>query len=305
MNPFNITILGSSAAVPTKQRALSSQLLNVGGSYYLIDCGEGTQSQLSKYGIAILKIDNILISHLHGDHFLGLIGLLSTLDMLGRRKAISIYCPKGVPEYVEFHTRLFGGESFGFEINFVLHNPKSPNIIIDTNSISVQTIPLSHKIPTCGFFFKEKQALPNIRKEKIEVYNIPIKEIVNIKNGADFITSDGKSIPNQSLVNSAPRPRSYAYFSDTRPNIEMAKIIEGVDVLYHEATYGNDLGNQAVKTGHSTSVEAAEIAKVSKASKLLMGHFSARYSNISTLVGEARSVFAESYAVEDGMNIKL
>ncbi|MFV0345997.1 MAG: ribonuclease Z [Bacteroidales bacterium] len=305
MNPFEITILGSSAAVPTKRRALSSQIVNINGKYLLIDCGEGTQFQLRKFGAPILKIDNILISHLHGDHFLGLVGLLSTFDILGRRKAVNIYCPKGVQEYVAFHTQLFGGESFAFEINFIEHNQKSPQTIIDTKSVSVQTIPLSHRVPTCGFYFKEKQILPNIRKEKIEVYNIPVKDIINIKRGADFITKEGRIIPNSVLVKDAPLPRSYAYFSDTRPNMEMARVIENVKVLYHEATYGEEFYQQAVKTGHSTAKEAAELANACKTSKLLLGHFSARYDSVDSLVNEARSVFQEAYAVEDGMKIEL
>ncbi|MFV0505107.1 MAG: ribonuclease Z [Bacteroidales bacterium] len=305
MNPFDITILGSSAAVPTRHRALSSQLLNINGKYFLIDCGEGTQLQLKKFGIHVLKIDCIFISHLHGDHFLGLIGLLSTIDILGRRKAVNVYCPTGVKEYVEFYLNLFESEGFGFKVSFVEHNHKSPEIIIDTSSLTVQSIPLSHRVPTCGFFFKEKQALPNIRKEKIEVYNIPIKEIINIKKGSDFVAEDGRIIANHLLTKPSPLPRSYAYFSDTRPNLEMAKLISDVNVLYHEATFGEEFKQQAIKTGHSTAKEAAEMAKVCSASRLFIGHFSARYNKVEGLLNEARSIFKETYAVEDGMRIEL
>ncbi len=301
---FELTILGSSSALPTSERYPTAQVLNVLGQFFLIDCGEGTQIQMRRLKLRFSKISRIFISHLHGDHYFGLPGLISTFSLLGLKKDVHIYAPEGLRELIrpQIEHMKHGLE---FSIHFHLLDMKVRQVIYSDEKAEVVSFPVKHSIPTCGFLFREKQKQPNIKKEAIKRYNIPIKNILAIKNGADFTKEDGTVIPNKKLVIPPRKPRSYAFCTDTKYYEPIIEQVQGVDLLYHEATFGDDKEKLARKTLHSTARHAATIALNASVKKLLIGHFSARYKNIELLVNEAREVFTETYAAHDGDIIKV
>ena len=297
--PFELTILGSSSALPTSERYPTAQVLNILGRFFLIDCGEGTQIQLRRQKIGFSKINHIFISHLHGDHYYGLIGLISTLNLLGLKKEIHIYSHSELKNLLQAQLDYIKGEMM---VNLIFHplNLKKTQKIYCDNRVEITSFPVKHSVPTSGFLFKEIQKQPNIKKELIEEYSIPIIKIKEIKAGADFITKEGKTIPNKQLTSLARHPRSYAFCTDTAYHKPIADIIRGVDLLYHEATFPEEMKDFARKTLHSTPKEAAQIAKLSNAKKLIIGHFSARYKNSLIFEEEAKSVFTNSVAAKDG-----
>ena len=301
---FTLNILGSSSALPTSTRFPTAHLLNIDEHFFLIDCGEGTQIQLRKYKLRFGRIHHIFISHLHGDHIYGLWGLISSYGILGRKEDLHIYAPPEIEQIVSNHLYLYEN-TLPFNIIYHYLNCNRSERIFENDKLFVETIPLKHRIPTCGFLFKEKVRSRNIKKELIELYNIPIREILKIKKGADFVTEDGKVIPNKKLTKPPYNPRSYAYCSDTVFNESIITKIKNVDLLYHEATYKHDLEKLAKETFHSTSMQAATIANKANVKKLLIGHFSARYKDISLLLEEAKSIFENTYAVEDGSSFKV
>ncbi|KPL17345.1 MAG: ribonuclease Z [Bacteroides sp. SM23_62] len=296
---FRLTILGSSSALPTSERFPTAQLLNVNERFFLIDCGEGTQMQLRKYRIRLGKIHHIFISHLHGDHIFGIFGLLSSFSLLGREEPLHVFGPEGLEELVLDHLKFFQND-LGFELYFHRIQCRRPALVHEDKNITVLSLPMIHRIPTCGFLFREKPRERNILKEKIIEYNIPVKDIVKIKQGADFILPDGTSIPNALLTLPPPAPRSYAYCSDTRPNKVNIPHLEGVDLLYHEATFAQEDASLAHETFHSTARQAAELAAGAGVGRLLIGHFSSRYKDISLLETEAREIFPGTTLVNDG-----
>ncbi len=296
---FELTILGSSSAVPTSRRNLTAHVINIHERFFLIDCGEGTQIQLRKNKIRFGKIDNIFISHLHGDHIFGLYGLISTFNLLNRKKDLHIYAHPELETILNKHIEYF---ERAISYNIVYHhiNPKLNEIIYDDDNLIVETIPLKHRIPTCGFLFKEKPHLCNLKKDVVTVYNIPIHKIKSIQEGADFINEEGEVIPNARITLSPYKSRSYAYCTDTMYSEKIIPIIEKVDLLFHEATLAKNMKKQAKLTFHSTSEDAASIAKKANVGKLIIGHFSARYKDVQPLVDEAREVFSNTYSAEDG-----
>ncbi|MCD4770493.1 MAG: ribonuclease Z [Bacteroidales bacterium] len=301
---FEITILGSSSALPTSQRYPAAHVLNAHERFYLIDCGEGTQMQLRKNRIRLGKINNIFISHMHGDHIFGLYGLLSTLNLTGRKTPINIFAAEQFGPIMQSHLNDF---DLHLKFDLIFHPLKgdSPSLIFTDKIITVTSIPLRHRIPTYGFLFREKQKERNIIKESLKEYRIPLISIPGIKRGEDFITGSGKVIPNREITNDPPIPRSYAYCSDTSYFKQLSQFVRGVDLLYHEATFGSELADLARQTGHSTSIEAATVARDAEAKKLVIGHFSARYKSVELLVEEARSVFKETIAAQDGAVITI
>ncbi|MFH2143163.1 MAG: ribonuclease Z [Bacteroidota bacterium] len=301
---FTLTVLGSSSALPTSERFTSAHVLNVHEHLFLIDCGEGTQIQLRKYKIKFSKIDNIFISHTHGDHILGLIGLISSFDLLGRKHPLNIYSPGKLDSIINSQL-VFFDDHLNFEIIFHKVDHLVPNLIFENKQVEIYSVPLKHRIPTTGYVFKEKPALPNIKKDKIEKYNIPLKRIFPIKCGEDFTTEKGEVIPNDELVTHSSRPRSYAYCSDTMYSEDIVPQITGVSLLYHEATFMNELSERAKETFHSSTYDAANIAKIACAEKLLIGHFSVRYKDITPMLDEAKSIFENTIAAEDGMIIDI
>ena len=296
---FELTILGSSAAVPTSKRNLTAHVLNVHEQFFLIDCGEGTQIQLRRNKIGFAKIDNIFISHNHGDHVFGLFGLISTFNLLGRTKDLHIFANPNLEIFLNQHIQFF---EKNLSYNIVYHhiNPKLSECIYDDNNLSVHTIPLKHRVPTCGFLFAEKKRALNIRKEKIKEYNIPIKDIADIKNGKDYIANDGVIVKNSELTCPPYKTRSYAYCTDTAYTEKIVSIIKNIDLLFHDATFAKNKEKQAKESFHSTGEQAAKIAKLANVKKLILGHFSSRYKNVSPIIEEAKEIFANTQAAEDG-----
>ncbi len=301
---FELTILGCNSALPTAYRYQTAQVLNVSERFFLIDCGEATQIQLRRFKVAWQKIHHIFISHLHGDHFIGLPGLLSSMALMGRTKPLHIYGQAPLEEYLDYHTKLFGGR-MEFPIVFHLNNPKKPILIFEDKVVEVYSFPLNHGVPTSGFLFREKPRLANLRREKLKEYKVPVREMQFIRHGADFTTETGKVIPNSELVNPAPPPRSYAFCSDTRYDERLIPVIKNVNLLYHEATFAEQEKELAKKRFHSTAKQAATIAAKAEVGKLLIGHYSARYPDKTILEEQARAVFPNTLGVEDGMIINV
>ncbi len=289
--PIQLTILGSSSAMPTSSRYPTAQVLNAFERFFLIDCGEGTQHQLRKNRISFGKLNHILISHLHGDHFFGLIGLISTFVLLGRKNDLHIYAHSELQRYIQFQLDFLGMNDPGFNLVFHPLNFKRPQLIFEDEKLSITSFPLKHRVACCGFRFDEKPLPPNIIKEKIKEYSIPIKELKFIKTGADFVTQKGKTIPNKLLTTPATKPRSFAYCSDTAYHEQIIETIRGVDLLYHEATFSELESKMATQTFHSTGKQAAEIAKKAEVKKLIIGHFSSRYKNVDVILDEAKTIF--------------
>ncbi len=296
---FELTVLGSSSALPTSKRFPAAHVLNAHEHFFLIDCGEGTQMQLRKFKIHMGKINHIFISHLHGDHIFGLFGLFSTFNLMGREHPLNIYAHSDIQQIIGFYREHFTKQQ---DYEIVLHpvNTSQTALIYEDRLLTVETIPLRHRIPTVGFLFKEKPRLKNIRKDMIEKYNIPLRDIISIKEGNDFITPEGQLIKNEQLTLQSLRPRSYAYITDTLFMRKNADKIRQVDLLYHEATFLHDQKKLAKQTYHSTALQAGEMAKAAEAKRLLIGHFSSRYKDVSLLADEAATVFQPVFAVEDG-----
>ncbi len=302
--PFELTILGSNSALPTSDRYPTAQVLNILGRFFLIDCGEGTQIQLRRNKIGFSKIKHIFISHLHGDHYYGLIGLISTLNLLGLKTDIHIYAPSEIKTLLQPQLNFLKGD---LSLNLIFHplNFKKPQQIFVDKRVEVLSFPLKHSISTCGFLFRELPKLANIKRETITEYKIPIAKIKEIKDGADFITSEGKIISNEKLTNQPLQPRSYAFCTDTAFHLPLIEVIKNVDLLYHEATFLESMRDFATKTMHSTTIDAANMAKLANAKKLLIGHFSARYNDIKLFENEARTIFENTEAVKEGKTYKV
>ena len=295
---FEVTILGSSSSTPIFNRNPSAQLLNVNEKYILIDCGEGTQNQLLHFGIKASRIDHIFISHLHGDHYLGLVGLLSSLHLNGRVKPMDIFGPPELQEIIDIQFR-YSQTHLRYPLNFTATNPNIVEKIFQNYDVIVETFPLDHRIPCTGFKFTEKQRLRKVIKGMIEALDIPIDQIQLIKKGHNFIGKNGKVHLSKDLTIEADRPKVYAYCSDTICSWKYLKNIKDADTLYHEATFMQDMLGRAEETFHTTAQQAGEIALKAKAKKLLIGHFSARYRELEPLLEEAQAIFPlTSLAIE-------
>ena len=290
MEPFRVHILGCGSALPTMRHFASSQVVEIRGKQFMIDCGEGTQIQLRRSRIRFTKIGHVFISHLHVDHCFGLIGMISTFGMLGRTAPLHIFAPAALEPMLKAQMDMF---CFGLEYRVEFHpvDTTQQAVIYEDRSLTVETIPLEHRVPCCGFLFREKQSLPHIRRDMIDFYQIPVSQINHIKAGADWTDAEGNIVPNHRLVSPADRPRSYAYCSDTRYMPNLHKQLKDVDLLYHEATYSEDSINRAEQYFHSTAAQAAQVARDAHVGRLLIGHYSARYEREEVLLEEARKVF--------------
>jgi ribonuclease Z len=297
---MKLTILGSSSALPTSERYPSAHVLNAHERLFLIDCGEGTQMQLRKNRLRFSKINNIFISHLHGDHVFGLYGLLSTFSLMGRKTPLRLHAPENYHRILLSHLLDFDIH-LNFEIDFIPLYGNNPLVIFDDKHITVTAFPLRHRVPSFGFLFREKITDRNIIKDCITRFNIPTVRIPAIKAGADFIASDGTIIKNEDITIPPPEPFSYAYCSDTKYFSRLSSFVKGVTLLYHEATFDGSLADLAGMTGHSTTLDAARTALSAGAGALIIGHFSARYKNIAPLVEEAKTIFANTYPALDDM----
>ncbi len=296
---FKLTILGHSGAVPAFGRFPTAQFLQVGKEHMLIDCGEGAQIRLRQYNCPFGKINRIFISHLHGDHFFGLIGLLTSYALSNRDQPLDIYSPPGLQGMIEAQVAPAGGR-FGFPITFHELRPETPQCIVDTPYLRVTTLPLVHRVPTCGFLFEEKERLPNIIPEKIKIYQLSIEQIKAAKTGRNVRLADGTSVTADELVVPPAPPRRYAYCSDTAYQEELIPRVKGVDLLYHESTFCEDAADRAAETLHATARQAAEIASKAGVDRLLLGHFSSRYPDLSVFEFEAREVFPTAEASREG-----
>lgn len=304
MTHFRITVLGCGSAMPTTYRNPTSQLIEVNEKLFMIDCGEGTQLQMRKYKAKMTKLHSIFISHLHGDHVFGLPGLLSTLSLMGKTGEINIYAHKELEMFLEPFIKYFGTQ-LSYKINHIHINPHEHHTLYENNSIKVSSFPLKHRIHTNGFIIEEKPAPLHMKGDMIEFYNIPFSKIKDIKLGADFITDEGKIINNELLTTPPKEPRKYAYCSDTAYYPAIIPYIKGVDVLYHEATFEQADLARAKKTYHSTSKQAAEIAKQAEVKKLIIGHYSSRYKELDNLLDEAKGVFEKTFLAFEGQKIDL
>ena len=301
---LTLTILGSSSALPTSDRFTSAHILNVYEHLFLIDCGEGTQIRMRQNKIRFSKINHIFISHLHGDHFFGIFGLLSSFNILGRKNPIHIYSHHGLESLI-MQSLSFSGQELSYPLIFHELQSESKELIYSDKNLEVFSFPLSHRIPTCGFLFKEKQKLKKIKKTAIAKYNIQSQKILDIKKGEDFILGDGTIIKNSELTTNPQDPSSYAYCSDTKYLPEIVPYIKDVTLLYHEATFLNDLKERADITFHSTAEQAAKIAKEANVGKLIVGHFSVRYKTLEGFLEESQSIFENTYLALDGLQISF
>ncbi len=301
---LTLTILGSSSATPTSERYPTAQVLDASGRFFLIDCGEGTQIQIRRQKIGFGKIKHIFISHLHGDHYYGLIGLISTFNLLGLKNDIHIYSPSQLKDIIQPQLDFLKGD-LQFKVIFHPLNFKKAQLIYEDKRMEVVSFPLKHSINCCGFLFREKQKERNILKEYIQQYKIPVAQIKAIKQGADFLTENGEIIPNINLTTPPPPPLSYAFCSDTAFHPPVAEIIKGVNLLYHEATFTEELRDWADKTFHSTALDAAKMAKMAEADRLIIGHFSSRYKTVEPFLEEARNVFKKTEEAIDGQSYTI
>ncbi len=296
---MELTILGCHSATPRPNARPSSQVLEMRGNVFLIDCGEGTQMALRNANVKFSRVKHIFISHLHGDHFFGLPGLISTFQLLGREADLHIYGPKGIKEAILLLLKL-GGAWSSFYIHFHELESETSEILLDDDKITVRTIPLKHRVYTNGFLFEEKQTERCLNMNAILNYGIEVCDYQNIKNGRDIFLEDGSLVPNHLLSFDPIRPQSYAYCSDTVYFEELAREIQGARVIYHESTFLKQHEDLATKTMHSTAFQAAMTAKKANAETLILGHYSSRYSNKDVFLEEAKTVFENTLLSEDG-----
>lgn len=304
MEKFEVNILGCGSALPTTRHFASSHVLNIREKLFMIDCGEGTQLQLRRSKLKFSRLNHIFISHLHGDHCFGLMGLLSTFDLLGRTAAMHIYAHPDLESILGMQLDYFC-KKMDYEVVFHPINPAKVETIYEDRSVSVTTIPLIHRIPTCGFLFSEKKTPDHIKRDMIDYYNIPTYDINRIKNGEDYVLEDGTIIANNRLTTPSTPPRKYAYCSDTFYHRQIIEQVKGIDLLYHEATFADCDLSKAQTTFHSTALQAATIARDADVKQLVIGHFSARYEDEDVLLKEAQSVFPNTILATENLKIVL
>ncbi len=301
---FELLILGSSSAAPTSQRNPSSQILNIAERFFLIDCGEATQIQLRKYKAKFQKIDHIFISHLHGDHFLGLPGLLASMHLLGRKQDITIYGPKELKEIID-KINDAAETHFNYTIHWHFTDDKGFNLLFEDERTAVYSFPMKHRIFCTGFLFKEKPLMRNINKAHLNKYNVSVADIHKLRSGQDVINEDGVLIKNSDLTIDPPASRSFAYCSDTIYDETLAQYFEGANLLYHESTFLNDKAKRAAETYHSTAEQAAKVAAKAGVKMLILGHYSARYGDLEPFLTESAPFFENCVLASEGKIITL
>lgn len=304
MEKFEVNILGCGSALPTTRHNATSQVVNIREKLFMIDCGEGTQVQLRKSRLKFSRLNHIFISHLHGDHCFGLMGLISTFGMLERTADLHIYSHPDLKVLLNPHLDFFC-KGMPYKVIFHDINPAERSIIYEDRSLTVETVPLKHRLPTCGFLFREKPTPNHIIREMTDFYKVPLYMMNRIKNGEDFVTDDGSVIPNSRLTTPSDPPRSYAYCSDTSYIPYITEQIQNVDVLFHEATFTDSEKARAKATQHSTARQAADIALKANARQLIIGHFSARYETEECLLNEAREVFPNTILANENLRIEI
>ncbi len=304
MTPFQIQILGCGSAMPTTLHFPASQLVEMNEKLFLVDCGEGAQLQMRKYKTRMSKLHSIFISHLHGDHVFGLPGLISTLNLLGRNGELVIYAHEEINHLLR-PTLDFFNRNIDFEVKLILLEKEKPTTLFESGTIRITTFPLKHRIASNGFLFEEKESLRHIRRDMIDFYVVPVSQIKKIKEGADFVTSEGVVVKNELLTNAPRPPRRYAYCSDTAYFPGIIPYVEGVDVLFHEATFSDTEAVRAEETFHSTARQAAILAREAQVKRLVLGHFSSRYETLGHLLDEACEIFPDTQLAAEGLSIVL
>jgi ribonuclease Z len=301
---FNLTILGTGSATPVLTRNPTAHYLQIEQDGYLIDCGEGTQNQLLRYKLRSTRLKYIFITHLHGDHYFGLIGLISTLNMHRRTEDLWVYGPKGLAEIITIQLK-YSDAWLNFKLHFVETDTKKSYQILENEYVSVVTIPLIHRVECCGFLLREKPQKHKILKE-IMPADLSIEQIILLKDGKDILNEDG-SVKYQNSKYTIPsvKRKSYAFCSDTLFHEPIIEIVKNVDILYHEATFLDELIVRATQTNHSTAKQAGEIAKRAAVGKLIIGHFSSRYKELDAILIEARDVFSNTILAEEGLHIEF
>ena len=300
---FTLNVLGTASALPTTERYPSAQVLDVRGRLFMIDCGEGAQIRMRKAKVSFLKIEHICLSHIHGDHIFGIFGLLSTMGMLGRSSVLNIYAPKSFRPILDFFMTHFG-EGVKYEINFVELEMAEPSVVYENRTVELLAFPLRHRVETFGFIIREKMPPYNVYKEAISRYGLTLAEIGTLKRGEDVVREDCV-IPHKEAAYLPYEPRSYAYCSDTAPFQELSQWVKGVSLLYHEATYPAEMSEMAEKNFHSTTVDAASLAKEAGVGRLIVGHYSSRFPSVDFYLDELREIFPESYLAKDGDVVEI
>ena len=304
MADFKVFVLGCGSAKPSVRHLPSCQAIEYRGKLMLVDCGEGAQLSICRHHLNFSRLTDVFISHLHGDHLLGLPGLLSTLSLHGKGGKVRVHIfEKGARLMHEILSTV--GHETSFEIEYDILDPNGTHVIYEDNALTVKSFPLYHSVPCVGFRFDEKPKPRHLRGDMAKFLEIPVRELAGIKAGADFVRADGTVFTNDRLTTPADPSASYAYCSDTMFNPAVAESVRGVDLLYHEATYGDELAVKGAERGHSTASEAAEIARLAGAKRLLIGHYSSRYNDTDELLQQARAVFPDTIAATEGMKIDL
>ena len=295
---FTLNVLGTASALPTTERYPSAQVLDVRGRLFMIDCGEGAQMQMRRARISFLKIEHICLSHIHGDHLFGLFGLLSTMGMLGRSAQLNIYAPSGFRPVLDFFMNHFG-DGIRFEINYTELTMDAPEIVYENRHVELLAFPLNHRVETFGFIIREKMPPFNVRKDAIAEYGLSLAEIGTLKRGEDVEREDGSVIRNVDAAYRPYVPRSYAYCSDTAPFPELSEWVKGATLMYHEATFPDEMSEMAEKTFHSTTLQAAQTASDAGVGRLLVGHYSSRFPSVDFFLDEIRTVFPNADLAHD------
>lgn len=305
---FIVKILGTASALPTTHRFPSAQVVDVRGRLFMIDCGEGAQIQLRKAKVSFLNIEHICLSHIHGDHIFGIFGLLSTMGLLARKAPLNIFAPAGFAPILEFFKSQFG-EGLLFDIHFIPLEMKEPEVVYENRKTELLAFPLNHRVDTYGFIIREKMPQRNVRKEAISQYDLSLTDIGTLKRGEDIVresdSGEPQVIKNEEVTYYRYMPRSYAYCSDTAPFAELADWVRGVDLLYHEATFPEDMEEMAEKTHHSTTIQAASVAKAAEVKRLIVGHYSSRFPSVDFYLDQIKTVFAEAMLANDGDIIEI
>lgn len=304
METFEIHILGCGSANPTQKHRPACQVLSTRGKLFMVDCGEGTQTRFARLGLSMKRLGHIFISHAHGDHCLGLPGLICTMSLLGRTSQLHIHAPQELEPFLQSALHLFC-PNLEFQVIFHTVDTTAHQIIYADRSVEVWSLPLRHRVPCCGFLFREKEGQRHIIREMIDMYEIPVCQINNIKAGMNWTLPDGTLIPNEKLTTPPSPTRSYAYCSDTTPLPSLVPMIQGVDLLFHEATFDLDNEFRARQTFHSTTAEAATIAKQANVGKLCIGHYSSRMRDEEKMLREAQAVFPNTILSYEGQRIPI
>lgn len=294
---FGVTILGNNSALPAYDRHPTAQVVTLNDQLFLIDCGEGTQMQMARYKIRRSKINHIFISHLHGDHYFGLIGLLTSMGLLGRDNPLHLYAPAPLEAIIQLQLEA-ASTTLPFALHF--HPVTAPGLILDSPKFSVEAFATQHRIPCFGYIIREKRNPRRIHKEKVVEYNIPAAFYDQLKQGADYVSKDGSVVPNEAVTLPNLAPRSYAFCADTIYDETIAEKVRGVNLLYHETTYLADQAERAASRFHTTTAQAAAIASKAGAAKLLIGHFSSKYETLDAFLAETKQFFPQTQLATEG-----